>query len=390
MSRASSWATIPRVSFLDSLQLIFHLVDACHDALLVEAGRTGEPDAPDHVVSDLDRHAAVDGDHVRQRRLLAPYGPRRHLLDEIRRGHLEGHRGVCLAAGILHGVRAGVIAAQRDHGVAAAIDHDHGGGVAARLAIIQRRLRDRQRDGIAQVLALNELRARWQCDGTGERDKCEAGCNDGRSYVFERAIALSVTAPWEFYSRPAPRCSAGRFSCSVRERIGPQLNVHGTRLAALAALHQPRRAIAVSAPQPAALPASIGIVDAPVEAFGVEADRIGNAQHHHLPILECDKAVVEVGGGDRNVLAETQRVVLVDPGVITGLGAGLLALEARAGIAVEGKALGTVIAGRIGSVERAFALAAIEADQAAVRGRTPHDAVLVDITAADAISRVRN
>src|SRR5207247_1127942 len=177
------------------------------------------------------------------------------------------------------------------------------------------------------------------------------------------------------------RCSAGRFSCSVRKRIRPQLNVHGTRLAALAALHQPRRAIAVGAPQPAAFPAGVGIVDAPVEAFGIEADRIGNAQHHHLPILERDKAVVEVGGGDRNVLAETQRVVLVDPGVITGLGAGLLALEARAGIAVEGKALGTVIAGRIGSVERAFALAAVEADQAAVRGRTPHDAVLVDITA---------
>src|SRR5205809_650097 len=128
MSRASSWATIPRVSFLDSLQLIFHLVDACIDALLVEAGRTGEPDA-----------------------------------------------------------------------------HDHGGGVATPLAIVQRRLRDRQRDGIAQVLALNELRACRHCDGTGERDKCEAGCNHGRSSGFERTIALSVTAPWEFYSRPAPK-----------------------------------------------------------------------------------------------------------------------------------------------------------------------------------------
>src|SRR5437667_12315116 len=101
MSRASSWATVPRVTFLDSLQLIFHLVDACIDALLVEARRTGEPDASDHVVSDFDRHAAVDGNHVGQRRLLAPYRPCRHLLDEIRRGHFEGYRGVSLAACIL-------------------------------------------------------------------------------------------------------------------------------------------------------------------------------------------------------------------------------------------------------------------------------------------------
>jgi monoamine oxidase len=46
----------------------------------------------------------------------------------------------------------------------------------------------------------------------------------------------------------------------VRQGIGPQLNVHGPRLAALAALHQPRRAIAIGAPQPAALPARVSIV----------------------------------------------------------------------------------------------------------------------------------
>src|SRR5438034_7638890 len=58
--------------------------------------------------------------------------------------------------------------------------------------LFRSRLRDRQRDGIAQVLALNELRARRHCDGTGERDKCEAGCNHGRSSGFELSLAVWV------------------------------------------------------------------------------------------------------------------------------------------------------------------------------------------------------
>ena len=35
----------------------------------------------------------------------------------------------------------------------------------------------------------------------------------------------------------------------ARERIWPELNVHSTRLRSLAALHQPRRAVAAGAPQ---------------------------------------------------------------------------------------------------------------------------------------------
>src|SRR5262245_40419618 len=46
---------------------------------------------------------------------------------------------------------------------------------------------------------------------------------------------------------------------SARQRVRAQLDVHGARLAALAALHQPRRAIAVGAPQPAPFPARVRI-----------------------------------------------------------------------------------------------------------------------------------
>ena len=82
------------------------------------------------------------------------------------------------------------------------------------------------------------------------------------------------------------------------------------------------------------------------------------------PSLKRDEAVIEVGGRDRDVVAKTHRVVLIDPGVVARLGAGVLEpLEARARILVEGEAFGAVIAGGVRPVQRTLALAAIEADQ---------------------------
>src|SRR4029077_11557781 len=105
---------------------------------------------------------------------------------------------------------------------------------------------------------------------------------------------------------------------------GADLDVHDAGLRTLAAFHQPRRAIAARAPQAAALPARFRIVDAAVQALGVEAERIGDAQRDHLPVPECHEAVPEIGGRDRDVLAQTHRVVLVHPGVVAGLGAAVL------------------------------------------------------------------
>src|SRR5581483_880920 len=125
------------------------------------------------------------------------------------------------------------------------------------------------------------------------------------------------------------------------------------------------------------LPSRIGVVDPRVEPFGEKADRIRNAQHHHLPVLEGDEAVIEIGGRDRNVFAKAYRVVLVDPGPVARLGACVLkTLETRPRIFVEGKAFRTMIPRRLRSVERALALAAVEADQSAVRTRSPQHAVL--------------
>src|SRR6266404_462460 len=122
---------------------------------------------------------------------------------------------------------------------------------------------------------------------------------------------------------------------SVRQRIGPELDVHGARARALAAFLEPGRAVAVGAPQPAAFPAGVGIVDTPAKALGVEGERIGNPDRDHLAVLQRHEAVSEIGGGYRDVLAKSERVVLVDPGVIARLGAVLAdAVEAGARILI--------------------------------------------------------
>src|SRR6476646_11669837 len=79
------------------LQLILHFADARVDARLVDAGRAGETDPADHVVADLDRDAAADGDDMRQSGLLPAHRHGLHALDELLRGHAYGARGMGLA-----------------------------------------------------------------------------------------------------------------------------------------------------------------------------------------------------------------------------------------------------------------------------------------------------
>src|SRR5262249_25952754 len=133
---------------------------------------------------------------------------------------------------------------------------------------------------------------------------------------------------------------------SARQRIRPHLDVYSARLGALAAFLQPRCAVAVRAPQAAALPAGIRVIDAPVQALGKEAQRVGYAQHDHLPVLERSEAVIKVGRRDRNVLAKPHRVMLVYPGVVARLGTPVLEpLKGRSWVLIGGKAFGTVVAG---------------------------------------------
>src|SRR5258708_18121320 len=91
-----------------------------------------------------------------------------------------------------------------------------------------------------------------------------------------------------------------------------------------------------------------------------------------------------MGGRHRDVLDKSERVVLVDPGVIARLGAVLTdAFEARAGILIDRPAFRTMIAGGVRPIERAFALAAVEASEATAPQRRPDHAPTVDIAPAD-------
>src|SRR5262249_29321837 len=77
--------------------------------------------------------------------------------------------------------------------------------------------------------------------------------------------------------------------------------------------------------------------------------------------------------------------------VVARLGA-ILAdpLEAGAWILIEAPALGAMIAGRLGPVERPLALAPIEAADVARAHRGPYDALLVDVGAANTEVRLRH
>ena len=96
--------------------------------------------------------------------------------------------------------------------------------------------------------------------------------------------------------------------------------MEGDRNRALAAFLEPRRPVAACRPHPPAFPSAIGVVDAAVEALGIKAQRVGDAQYHPFPIDQCQQRVVLVSGRDRNIIAEAKRVVLIDPGVIARLG----------------------------------------------------------------------
>jgi len=71
----------------------------------------------------------------------------------------------------------------------------------------------------------------------------------------------------------------------VRERIGPDLEVHGFAERALAAFRVPDQVRAVVRPEAAPFPTGRRIVDAAVEPAVIEAERIRHAQRR--PVARC-------------------------------------------------------------------------------------------------------
>ena len=99
------------------------------------------------------------------------------------------------------------------------------------------------------------------------------------------------------------------------------------------------------------------IVDAGIETLGIKAQRVGDPQRDHFAVHERSEAVVLVSRRDRHVVAEPDRIMLIDPGVVARFGAVVAdALKTGARIFVEGPSLLAVIARCSRSVQRTFAL----------------------------------
>src|SRR5205809_244163 len=88
---------------------------------------------------------------------------------------------------------------------------------------------------------------------------------------------------------------------SVRQRIGPKLDVHGARHRALAAFLEPGRAVAVRAPQPAAFPPGGRTIERTLALAAVEAAEVAARQRRPDHAVLVDIAAADSERRRRNV-----------------------------------------------------------------------------------------
>lgn len=107
---------------------------------------------------------------------------------------------------------------------------------------------------------------------------------------------------------------------SVSERAWPHLDVSDV---ALVSFGEPGHVGTVRSPYSAALPASVRIVDAPIQTACVERHWIRHANHRERFFLriEDDHRIRRRPRYKHRVLAESKRVELIDPKEIWILGA---------------------------------------------------------------------
>jgi hypothetical protein len=110
--------------------------------------------------------------------------------------------------------------------------------------------------------------------------------------------------------------SAHHRVASPSKGIGAKLQLHDLARRPLAALDVERSSGAIRRPHRLALPAGICIVEAAIHPLGIKAHGIGHAQIDELSVHQGEERLVGVAGGDRHILAQTERVELVYPGVV--------------------------------------------------------------------------
>src|SRR5262249_36071940 len=142
-------------------------------------------------------------------------------------------------------------------------------------------------------------------------------------------------------------------------------------------------ACGVGRPQTLAFPSSLRVINASIHTLGIESHGVGHAQRHPFSVHECHQRIFAIAGSDRDVLAQAEGVELIHPVVIAGLGAARIGypLELRRREWVECPPFGAMLSRRIGPVERTFALAPVETREMSAGGRSPYNAVSIDIEA---------
>src|SRR5437879_9789176 len=103
------------------------------------------------------------------------------------------------------------------------------------------------------------------------------------------------------------------------------------------------------------------MVEAAVRWLRGEALRVGDKKGDELAVHEDLQRIGSISGGERDVAAQAEGVVLIHPGVVAGQGAARVhhALELRSGEWIERPAFRTVLSRRGRTVERPVAFAPV-------------------------------
>src|SRR5262249_46846023 len=104
-------------------------------------------------------------------------------------------------------------------------------------------------------------------------------------------------------------------------------------------------------------------------------------QHNPFSVLHGEQTAVLVTSRDGGILAEAERIELIDPRVVARFRAAVFfgAFDGWAGHFIQRKALRTMLAGCVRTVEWCFAFPPVEAREVTAGKRRPDDAVAGDI-----------
>src|SRR2546428_13788520 len=187
-----------------------------------------------------------------------------------------------------------------------------------------------------------------------------------------------------------PRQKLGTWeSWLVSQRIRSHLELHELAGGPFATFHVEWRPRGDGRVEALALPATVRIVYAAAQPFRVVAHGVRDGQRHELAVPQTQQSLGQVAGRQRHVLACAKRVEAIDEVIVRRIGAAVLhrSLVVRTREWIERPAFRTVLSRRGGrAVERALALAAIEAGEMSAREHRPDDAFAVDVQAARCVA----